>query len=495
MLKFLIFLIPLAVFPFLLADVFSLEVEFQKESERIIESMGWLEPEKVSYQEQIQLIIDRDGSKNKIVVSILSNSPNDLKFPDYMEDIMYEPKIISFLLTNQFACAPNKIERACVIIDVEREGLGDNIVDIGKNTREITDKIVGTGVILFAAEFDSVSLHKKSYPDGEQIIVARALYTINKPTTSTFFDAIGSMTINSDIRTGGGFYNYAQELAKNNFSAFSISLIPHGDSMLRTIHVSLVCSDEFSDLVRCPENVTEQIKNGEVSPLDFINAESVNRSKVFGDEFLPLNSVIHVTLLSEQDLEVKSVNTHLIEKLQHIGDIQNKGWVFSESSNKIDGRYIFGQDTSVSKSDLIFSFGPNTGDPIDVRGVKDGGGCLIATAAFGSEIAPEVQYLREFRDNTVLQTQSGASFMMWFNQFYYSFSPIVADYERENSTFKEAVKLTLIPLLASLTLLNYADIDSEPEMLVYGIGVILLNIGMYFVVPAAIIIKIKKRFN
>ena len=120
------------------------------------------------------------------------------------------------------------------------------------------------------------------------------------------------------------------------------------------------------------------------------------------------------------------------------------------------------------------------------------GGCLIATAAFGSEMAPQVQFLREIRDNTVLQTESGSAFMTSFNQFYYSFSPAVADYERENPAFKEAVKLTLTPLLASLTLLQYADIDSESDMLGYGIGIILLNIGMYFVAPAILIMKVRK---
>ena len=85
--------------------------------------------------------------------------------------------------------------------------------------------------------------------------------------------------------------------------------------------------------------------------------------------------------------------------------------------------------------------------------------------------------------------------MTGFNQFYYSFSPVIADYERENSTFKEAVKITLTPLLTSLTLLQYADIDSESEMLGYGIGIILLNIGMYFVAPAVLIMKVKKEFS
>ncbi len=119
------------------------------------------------------------------------------------------------------------------------------------------------------------------------------------------------------------------------------------------------------------------------------------------------------------------------------------------------------------------------------------GGCLIATASYGSELAPQVQQLRELRDNTVLQTESGSAFMAGFSQLYYSFSPMIADYERENQVFKEAVKLTITPLLASLTLLQYADIDSEHEMLGYGIAVILLNIGMYFIAPAVLITKIR----
>jgi hypothetical protein len=108
-------------------------------------------------------------------------------------------------------------------------------------------------------------------------------------------------------------------------------------------------------------------------------------------------------------------------------------------------------------------------------------------------MAPQVQFLREIRDNTVLQTQSGVLFMSAFNQFYYSFSPAVADYERENPVFKEAVKVGLTPLLTSLTILNYVDIDTEQEMLGYGIGIIMLNIGMYFVVPAVVIVAIKNR--
>ena len=94
-----------------------------------------------------------------------------------------------------------------------------------------------------------------------------------------------------------------------------------------------------------------------------------------------------------------------------------------------------------------------------------------------------------------MNTQSGMTFMLGFNQFYYSFSPYVADYQRENPIFKDTVKVTLTPLLTSLTLLNHVEIDSEEEMLGYGIGIILLNVGMYFVAPASLILVIKRRFR
>jgi len=129
---------------------------------------------------------------------------------------------------------------------------------------------------------------------------------------------------------------------------------------------------------------------------------------------------------------------------------------------------------------------PDTPPPAD----DNGGGCLIATAAYGSELAPQVQQLRELRDNTILKTESGNSFMTTFNEFYYSFSPVIADFERENPIFKEGVKVTLTPMLASLSILNYVDIDSEQEMLGYGISLILLNIGMYAGIPAFGILKL-----
>lgn len=123
---------------------------------------------------------------------------------------------------------------------------------------------------------------------------------------------------------------------------------------------------------------------------------------------------------------------------------------------------------------------------------KNGGGCLIATAAYGSEIEPQIQQLRELRDNKLLQTESGRAFIKSFNDFYYSFSPTIADFERENPVFKETVKLAISPMISSLSILNYMDMDTDAKVLSYGTSLILLNVGMYVGVPAIVVAGIRK---
>ena len=119
-----------------------------------------------------------------------------------------------------------------------------------------------------------------------------------------------------------------------------------------------------------------------------------------------------------------------------------------------------------------------------------GGGCLIATATYGSELAPQVQQLREIRDSKLLQTESGTSFMSKFNDFYYSFSPIIADYERENPVFKEMIKIGITPMLSTLSLMDYAE--TESEVLTIGISLIILNGLMYVGLPVIGIIVIRR---
>ena len=124
-----------------------------------------------------------------------------------------------------------------------------------------------------------------------------------------------------------------------------------------------------------------------------------------------------------------------------------------------------------------------------------GGGCLIATAAYDdSELSSQIQSLRHIRDNILLNTKSGQTFMQVFNSFYYSFSPYIADLERENQILKQAVKITITPLLYTFSILD-TEINSENEMIFYGLIVISLNMLIYFILPFTVFNKIKYLLN
>ena len=116
-----------------------------------------------------------------------------------------------------------------------------------------------------------------------------------------------------------------------------------------------------------------------------------------------------------------------------------------------------------------------------VQEAAPGGGCLVATAAYGTEMAPQIQRLREIRDQNILSTDAGSSFVTAFNGIYYTFSPTIADIEREHPLIKGAVFIIIQPVLASLHIMEHAD--TEFTVIVYGMLVILLNVIMYVIAP------------
>jgi len=61
-----------------------------------------------------------------------------------------------------------------------------------------------------------------------------------------------------------------------------------------------------------------------------------------------------------------------------------------------------------------------------------------------------------------------------------------------NPVFREMVKVAITPMISSLSILNYVDMDSEAKVLSYGISLILLNVGMYVGIPASVIIVYRK---
>ena len=217
------------------------------------------------------------------------------------------------------------------------------------------------------------------------------------------------------------------------------------------------------------------------------------------EELRPLEESRGLNIISQEQITINGKDAYVTNAQGVFSangqnyDVKFKEVIIYSSDNYYTFSYSNGVDNFDSQierfDETIDSFKKLSEDSTNP---EENGGCLIATATFGSELAPQVQQLRELRDNTILETESGTAFMSGFNQLYYSFSPTIADLERESPLFKEVVKLAITPMLSTLSILNYVEINSEEEMISYGVGIILMNIGMYFAAPAIIIYKIRK---
>ena len=168
--------------------------------------------------------------------------------------------------------------------------------------------------------------------------------------------------------------------------------------------------------------------------------------------------------------------------------LEDNKWIHTGTYGSESDRIVWNEGTAnvESKDNGSDDIGENTvnvvGDRIDASH-EDGGGCLIATAAFGSELAPQIQILREVRDGILLRTSTGSSFMEGFGAFYYSFSPAVADLERESPELRGIVRAAIAPAIYILGIMSAADPDSETSVVTLMAATTVVLVGTYVMIP------------
>lgn len=205
---------------------------------------------------------------------------------------------------------------------------------------------------------------------------------------------------------------------------------------------------------------------------------------------------IYNSTLDENSIEAKQQMENYCSLSDRPKIPSHERFYYNNSTHFMSAKYCTWQEIPTCIDGTIYN-GHGSCTPIDPNDSRFyGGDCLIATASFGSELSPQVQMLREIRDNTLLSTESGRLFMDGFNTAYYSFSPQIAQIENENPLFKESVKLFITPMITTLSIMTLADENSEFDVIFLGLSTIGLIVGMYIVAPVVVIYKVKKlRFS
>lgn len=105
--------------------------------------------------------------------------------------------------------------------------------------------------------------------------------------------------------------------------------------------------------------------------------------------------------------------------------------------------YFSGDSTATPANKQILTCDLHAKVPAEVVGLLDGKECFIATAAFGSPMAPQLDILRSFRDKFLITNSIGR----WFVTKYYTYSPKWAQKIKKNETARAVVRATLSPVI------------------------------------------------
>ena len=319
-----------------------------------------------TFQESAQVIIDKKISNKSITsITLLSSNLQEIKIPTELEQKIREnERVQAVVITNQNNCVVGvKDYESCIIINIERNPEDKGINAIQDSTREIADSYIHEVNQVFDtnAKFFQTYIHTSDETNqalGTSGIISgyrtiSAVYTMPMQDTDYMYGKLSSMLLSKSIREGGGFYNIAKTLSEDQNSKMSFSIIPSESKSLLQLRISI-------------ENPIESQMEGtitKINPLEFFNIENLNRSDYFSSGNYPLNSIFQIVILGNDETNVSDVRgniipTQMIDGIEIPIEITKKGWVFDpQKGEQIQGKYIFGESTSVNENELKFSLG------------------------------------------------------------------------------------------------------------------------------------------
>ncbi|MGY5147355.1 MAG: hypothetical protein ACW9W4_05100 [Candidatus Nitrosopumilus sp. bin_7KS] len=315
-----------------------------------------------TFQETAQIIIDERISQNVTAsITLQSTSIQEIKIPSELEQRIRENGNISaVVITNQDKCVLGVAGESCILINVKRNPEDTNFLKIQNSTLKISNQFIDEineifdtkaklhSTFIQPSDETNTALETSGVISGKGTI--SAVYTMPMEDTYSMYEKISAVLIPKIIRDSGGFYDSAKNLSTEENAKMTFSIIPLDSKSLLQLRIST----SYSGLAPSIDKI---------SPLEFLKTDELKRSKYFSTGFYPLNSIIQVVVLSSENTKVSDVRgdiipTQIIDNEKIPTDITKKGWIFDpEEGERIQGKFIFGKETSVYSDELKFSLG------------------------------------------------------------------------------------------------------------------------------------------
>jgi len=337
-----------------------------------------------TFQESAQIIIDQKISQTNIAsVTLLSTNIQELKIPIELEEkIRNNERIEAIVITNENNCVLGVTDQSCILINIERNPEDKGINAIQESSKELGASFIDEINQLFDtnAKFFQIYIHTNSETnntlDTSGIVsgtgTISAVYTMPMEDTYSMYQKLSSMLISSTIRENGGFYEVAKTLSTDENAKMSFSIIPTESKSLLQLRVSITSPIE------------NQIESSaEINPLEFFKINEITRSNYFSTGNYPLNSLFQIVILANEETNISDVKGNIIPTQNVDGieiptEITKEGWIFDpQKGEQIQGKFIFGERSSISEEELQFSLGgdnikyeePETDESIIVVGI------------------------------------------------------------------------------------------------------------------------------
>jgi hypothetical protein len=313
-----------------------------------------------TFQETAQVIIDKNRSHDVTAsITLQSTSIQEIKIPSEIEQKLREnEKIASVIITNQQHCIMGVVDESCIIINVKRDSSIKGIIEIQDSTKAIAELYIDEINQTFDtdAKFHSVFVNSDNEINRELetsgVVSGRgtvsAVYTMPMEDTGSMYEKISAILIPKVIRDSNGFYEIAKNLSSQKNTTMTFSIMPLNNNSLLQLKLSANYPKAASNLI-------------EISPLEFLETNELKRSEYFSSGFYPLNSIFQIVILSSEPTSISNIRgnivpTQIIDEEKIPTEITKKGWIFDpEEGERIQGKYIFGQETSIFENDLVFS--------------------------------------------------------------------------------------------------------------------------------------------